>query len=542
MRRLSPEEVERKAMEIEKKADNKKIVPDQLDFLKSNTVADLLRIGHYPPEGLPILGEAFLAAPEDQNMVLDFTTPMGACSNAYWAFVFQLPKWGYTIKKVDEWMDVSPVHADSYNLLVSQRQKIESAIKTGLSSAAESITHYELLAHDARRYREIIDYFKQGQKDEHVLRSLFVDRVDAYTGEGYSLITMTKRWPTIITDFIRMDTELNDIKKIMRELDVSQAEATVLKTKNELYIEWKRLFRPVVMERYARIKTMVDARKKSIDEYKRWLKPYVTRHKMMEEMPERKASMFRSNPVMVPGFGQAVMFSGVRLWIWRPFNPTEPGKPESMIEKRKSGEWEIEPYDDFVKRWVPYIEYKYKVEITAKEIKSLLKEWTTERTEKPRREMDPARPYYIFFDVAVNRSIIKTAPPEGSELENIMLDPLRTMVMSQNILLVHLLELAAIENNFDHEIDELIGAPEFEEEELRRVRAEFEEKKKEKKKKSRIGGKGVKRRMKPFARYVMRPGPYESTFKERVTKIYLVGSGPLYGQMVTFWKNVMGVK
>ncbi|MCK4496773.1 MAG: hypothetical protein KAU24_01155, partial [Candidatus Aenigmarchaeota archaeon] len=265
----------------EEKDEKKKLNPEEIEYLRTGLVMDLLREGHYPPEGTPILGEALMGTPENQDIVMDFTTSMGQCSSVYYSFIFQLPKWDYSVRKIEEWMDVSPVHADAYNLMVVQRQKLESAIKTGLTSATEAVTHYELLAHDARRYREILDYFVKGEKDEHVLRSLFVDRVDAFTGEGYSLITMAKRWPTIITDFIRMKTEWDDINKIRKELDVSQAEATVLRTKNELYIEWKKIFLPVLKDRYARIKTMVDARKRSIDEYKKWLKPYITKHKMM---------------------------------------------------------------------------------------------------------------------------------------------------------------------------------------------------------------------------------------------------------------------
>jgi hypothetical protein len=523
---------------------------EEIDALKSGLVMDLLMQGHFPPDGAPILGEALLGIPENQDIVMDFTTNMGMCSNVYWSFIFQLPKWGYNTKKVDEWMDVSPVHADSYNLMVAQRQKIEAAIKTGLSSAAESVTHYELLAHDSRRYREILDYFKQGQKDEHVLRSLFVDRVDAFTGEGYSMITMVKRWPTIITDFIRMDSGLGDINDIRKELDVSQAEATVLKTKNELYIEWKKLFLPVLKERYARIETMVKSRKKSIDEYKKWLKPYITRHKMMQEMPERSPAAFATDAVMVPGFGQAVMFSGVRLWIWRPFNPEEEGKREFVGEVKGGVPVDLDPYDDFVKKWIPHINHKYGVKLNDKKVRSLLRGWTQSTTEKPRKDLDLSRPYYIFFDVNVSRSVIKTPPPEGGELENIMLNPLRTVVISQNVLLLYLLEIWAIEQKFDREVNELIGAPDLEEAIREEIEKEFEPEKKTKERLkstrsffSRMGsaGRGVKTAFSPLKKYFIRPGPYESDFKERVTKVYMVGSGGIYQQMVDFWKSKMGV-
>jgi hypothetical protein len=513
-------------------------------------VIDELQEANMPPEG-GLLGHAFYISPENQSMILDFTTNMGGCSARYFAFTFQLPRWNYVVKKVDEWLEVSPIHAETYSLTVAQKQKLESAIKTGLASVTQAVADYELLKHDERRYREIIDFFKKGMKDEHVLRSLFVDRVDVYTGEGYSLVTMAKRWPTIITDFIRMKTEWTDINEIRKELDVTQAEATVLKTKNELYKEWKEVFFPIVKERYARIKTLVDARKKSIDEYKNWLKPYITRYKMLREQVETKPSEYLTNPVMTPGFMQAVAFSGVRLWVWKVFTPAEMHKPEAVPEKKG---FLIDPYDDFVREWKKKIEKKYNVEITDKEVRELLKEATaaplrggTQLKGMP-TEMSPTDLYYILFDIVVTRSIIKTPPPEGKELENMMFNPLRTWLVSQNVLLIHLLELRAREKHFDKYINEIIGAKEFEEAELERIEKEFKPEEQERfqslkrfiEKTSKVANRIKSMVLKGLSVFV-RPGPYESTFDERVTKMYLIGSGGLYKQIVDFMKTKFDV-
>ncbi len=274
------------------------------------------------------LGDFVIVRPTDQWMKLNPTTVMGGCSGLYYSLMFQFPKWYYWLHKVDEWMEVSPEYAETYNLTIAQKQKLEVAIKGGLQSAAQAVADYELLKHDYRKYREILDYWKMGKKDDHVLRSLFVDRVDAFTGEGYSLVTMARRWPTIITDFIRMKEVWTDIEKIKDELQVSQAEATVLKTKNELYKEWKTLFFPDVKDRFARIKNLMQSRKKSVDEYRNWLKPYIARYKLMKEKTEAKPSNYLGNVYMVPGFGQASATTGVRLFAWQGFVPGEMHKPE----------------------------------------------------------------------------------------------------------------------------------------------------------------------------------------------------------------------
>jgi len=509
------------------------------------------------------LGKRMFVRPENQAIIFDITTKMGGCSNLYYSFVFWLPKIDYSIAKVDEYMEVTPTHIDTYNLTIAQKQKLEASIKTGLASAAQAVADYELLAHDMRRYREIWDYFKKGKSDDHVLRSLFIDRVDAYTGEGFSMVTMTKRWPTIITDFIRISgKKIETIDDIKRELDVSQAEATILKTKNELFNEWKILFMPTVKDRLARIENMAKSREKSVEEYKNWLKPYVARYKLMREATEQSPAEFRQDPIMTPGFSQAVAYTGVRLWVWRPFILTEKGKPTYEVYKmsKKSSNkanWVIDPYDDIVKTHVPEIAKKYNLKITDKQIEDIknkaIKPFSSDvsyyhyEIEKPR--MDPRFLYYQLFDVKIGRSIIKTPAPEGGELENIMFWPLETWVISQNIMLLYLIELWARDKYFTNYVEQLVGSKNLEDEVRKRLDEEYEKagmppetkkfsmfKKKQEKKE------GIAKTSNNFSglKDLFVKGPYERNFAERVTKMYLVESGGAYGELVGFIKKQIG--
>ncbi|RLJ10188.1 MAG: hypothetical protein DRP15_00830, partial [Candidatus Aenigmatarchaeota archaeon] len=338
----------------------------------------------------PLTGEVVLGHPGEMEIILDFTGPRGTGSNIFWALTHRVGKWNYSIAKVDEFMEVNPEYTEFYNMTLAQKQRLESAIKSGLTSAMQAVADYELIKHDARRYKEILDFIKQGKKDEHVLRSLFVDRVDAYTGEGYSLISMAKRWPTIITDFIRMKEDWTDVDTIRKELDVTQAEATVLKTKNELYKEWKRTFLPVVKERYARLETLVKARKKSIEEYRNWLKPYIAKYKAMKEISESSPSWYVRNAFATPGFGTQEALTGVRLWIWKPFFPVEKGKPEKIMEQKG---FVIDPYDDWVKYWKCKIERKYDIKITDDDVRRILKECTTQDPGAYTKYMSPDATY-----------------------------------------------------------------------------------------------------------------------------------------------------
>lgn len=511
--------------------------------MSERLVIDEFREIHHP---LAWLGEGICVNPREMNTIFDYTDLRGSGSNLYYSLIYQVPKWGYVVKKVDEWIEVSPSYAEYYNITIAQKQKIEGAIKSGLASTSQAVADFELLSHDARRYGEIIEYFKAAKKDDHVLRSLFIDRIDAHTGEGYSMITMAKRWPTIITDFMRMKTEWTDpkkvpiddqVKKILRELDVSQAEATILKTKNELYKKWKEMFFPVVKDRYARIEAMVNARKKSIDEYKNWLKPYLARYRMIREKTESKPSEYLSDAYMTPGFGQSQATTGVRIWMFKSFEILQTHKPESALDP-KSG-FEVNPYDKVVKRWIPKIEEKYKVKITDDDVEKLMKD----AVEK--NEMDPHELYYYLVEGFIQLDLTRTPPPQGVELDNFMIKPLKGWVISGNVMLLHLIELYARERAFDNYVSEILGTSDTEEKIREHIEKQFsgEEEKPEKEPgKLRKSGRNISNFADKFFHLFVKRGPYENTLHERLSKVYFRHAGGQYGKFSGFIMSNMKTK
>lgn len=500
----------------------------------------------------PQTGYVAMAAPFEMEKILDFTGLRGSGPNIYYSLIYQLPKWNFTVKKLDEYIEVTPTWAEYYNLTIAQKQKLEASIKQGLTSAAQAVTDFELLKHDLRRYEEVLNYFKKAEKskDEHVLRSLFVDRVDQHTGEPYSMISMSRRWPTIITDFIRMKSSLSNRDEIKKELDITQAEATVLLTKNQLYLEWKRLFFPEIKDRVARLQVLVESRKKSIDEYRSWLKPYMARYRAIREKTELKPEDNISNPYHTPGFGQSQALTGVRLWFWRQFSPPEKGKPESVMDKPRAGMgFVIDPYDDFVKYWQEKIEKRYQVTISEEEVNKILKNAVNE---KPVSMMDPKVLYYALIDAKIVLSMTRTPPPEGAELDNLMFLPLKGHVVSQNILLIHLIEIYAREKSFERQINQLIGTKEAEEEAKEKIEKEFEADPKEKwspfkrlkrtKEKKPMRDPAKKTPFHRFAWLFIKRGPYEPVFKERLSKMYARGMGGTWVLVLSFIQQKMQVE
>ncbi|MBI4181674.1 MAG: hypothetical protein HY520_01775 [Candidatus Aenigmarchaeota archaeon] len=547
-------------------ADQKAASPPRAMYNPDSMVCDDIRkeIAGHP--NAPALGYVLSAGPFEMDKIIDFTGLRGSGSNIYYSLIYQLPKWGFTIKKVDEYIEVTPAWAEYYNLTIAQKQKLEASIKTGLASAAQSVADYELLKHDFRRYQEVLDYFAAADKtkDEHMLRSLFVDRVDAFTGEGYSMISMAKRWPTIITDFIRMPPGVDDPKEIKEKVDVTMAEATVLRTKNQLYQEWKALFLPELKDRIARLKVLLDSRRKSIDEYRLWLKPYMARYKAIREQTELKPAAFMSDAFHTPGFGQAQALTGVKLWFWKPFTPPEKGKPESIKERGARHGFRIDPFDGFVRENIPRILERYGLageyggedgrvsEKMEKAVENILKEATPKVPKTYNAVMNKDVVYYTFFTADVILALIRTPPPEGVETDNLMFHPIKAHVISQNLLLLHLIEIWARERMFEREINELIGTREAEESALEAINKRFgpevEERMRRLEGVRRAWEKGAAakgRAQKPlswvYGRFV-RPGPYERVFKERGSKMYARGIGGDWSAVTGFLMDKMQMK
>ncbi|UCD03206.1 MAG: hypothetical protein JSV63_01045, partial [Candidatus Aenigmatarchaeota archaeon] len=448
---------------------------------------------------------------------------------------------------------------EMYGRITAKKRELQGEIKSGLASAAQAVADYELLKHDERKYREILEYFKEGKEDEHVLRSLFVYRVDAHTGEGYSMISMTKRWPTIITDFVRMSDvpkeDRENVHKVKGKLEIPEAEAVVLKTKNKIYEEWKTIFFPDIRDRYARIKNLVEARRKSIDEYREWLKPYVTSMKMMKDTMEVNPSKLFTTAIQ-PWLKPDSMY-WVKVYMWKTLTPEEVGKPGFA-------EGEIKPYDDFVKRRIPEIQENYGVKIVKTKadkekvqeeglkdeaervytdddiivIDEKIEEWgeTTEIYESEPR-LNKSRYYYAFYDLNITSPLFKM---EGGKEEiddwNCEIIP---YLMSQNVMLLVLLEIEARQRWLNKYVKELIGVREIEDkirdEVVKRYDLEGEKEKvwaprrfyrrvKEKRKNinNRMDNWFLKNKvkMRGVLKYFMRIGPYETVSAERLSKMY----------------------
>jgi hypothetical protein len=476
----------------------------------------------------------------DQIVSLNPVTLEGQAEIIYNIFIYRIAKWHYLVEKADEFLRVTPTAPPAFAPMMAQKERLEGHIKAGLASAAQAVADYELLKHDERKYREILDYFEMGKKDEHVLRALFVDRVDAYMGEGYSMVTMTKRWPTIIGDFLKMRPEWTDTKVIREQLKVTNVEANVLKTKNELFKEWRKLFFPDVRERYARIKNLLESRRRSVDEYREWLKPYLNKFKMIREESEIATAASDLTEITKLSFTPQGEVNA-KLWFWKPIRPEEMGKPIII-----SGWGEIPIFDDWVKEHLPALEAKYDVEISVDEIKKFVDKCVKGGGERMRKRAElltfyPAPPlderylYYFFLDLDYVCQYKK-----GSTGPMVVEDQywhFHPFLVSKNFMLLILLELEYKRKKFAEEIEKLIGVSSEEKKWMERVKKDYpweDDKEKGKEKFSKrwknswketrsswvARRRKLKKSLAPLLKFFVKTGPYEINVGERITKTY----------------------
>ncbi len=480
----------------------------------------------------------------DQTVSLNNVALEGQAEIIYNVFIYRTAKWHYNVEKADEIILVTPVAPPALAPMLAQKERLEGHVKAGLASAAQAVADYELLKHDERKYREILDYFEMGKKDEHVLRALFIDRVDAYMGEGYSMVTMTKRWPTIIGDFLKMRPEWTDTKVIREKLSVTNVEANVLKTKNELFKEWERLFFPDVRERYARIKNLLESRRRSVDEYREWLKPYLNKLKRIKEEAEIKDAASDLTDILKMSFTPEGEVNA-KLWFWKPIRPEEVGKPLIL-----QGWGEIPTFDDWVKEHIVALEAKYDIELTEREVKGVMESSMKggrlygKRSEimmvYPAPKLDERFLHYFFIDLDYVCQYKK-----GSTGPMVVEDQywhFHPFLVSKNFMLFVLLELECKRIKMREEIEKLIGVSKEEEKWMEKVKERYPWKHDEKAEKKKAAerwkkswkeskGRWTKRRrrlkkvLKPLLRFFVKEGPYELNSAERISKTYGLYSG-----------------
>ena len=537
----------------------------------------------YGAEPFPgfIPGEIAHMAPPNARAQMMLDTPIGKGSGIFFGFLWQMRKLGFHVAKVQEWIEISPVHSQYYQLTVQQKQTLEGQVKNALHGVHTSITDFELLAHDLRRYREYMNYFEgiekaKAEKDSDLerrnnqtLKSIFIDQVDVHTGEGVALKLIASRWPTIIVDFMKIKDSDLDPPKIARDYGFSEAEGVVLATKNKIFQQWRSLFLEAVKSRYHNLREMAGARKRSIDEYKNMVRPYILRHRMIREFGETPESkkVIQSFSWWRPS-SQAVSIDAAEYWLWKPFMIPEIHRAsavrydqelpiekmgwsepimseikenygrlkEAKLHEVKTFPSGIEPVDNWVlflrDEMVKYYKekYGYRSSLDIVDVFEARKSLINQFAEYSRWDWQPS-PYFVCLELPTLRVVVRN--PDGTESETFIFGsypdmPMMAPLDTQNIMLVRLMELMLQNRETDNYITDMVGDTVDGKKIHDVVKDDYpylmgEGKKSGKTVEGQGGGKKgpqVKQvtNMQKYFRF-SRPGPYDALFMERVAAI-----------------------
>lgn len=573
-------------------------------------------------------GKACLVQALDQNIILDLTAPVGTWTGMYYSLMAQLGNWEFNVRKVDESIEVSPMYKGFYEMVMGERQNIEIKVKKVIDDIITHSSDLELLKHDFRRYKEFYEYFdfdmKKGKPDEHSLKAVFIDMVDYHTGEGapgrLSMVAMQMNniFPTIIQDFYQME-KLEDLQEKDRLKNLPNVEKDMLKTKWLAYQEWKNLFGSEVRSRYSRLKELIESKSNMLEKSKEWIKPYMARYKMLKE--GFSSEKFRTDRLVNP-FGpssQPTSATSITVWAWKEFPVPEAHKASGELLALK------EDIAKFIKvdKDRAILEDKWTKENLLLSPKTGLRskydfvdsDWIEEKITdiymkddwfKARKRINRTYLYYAFLEI--NFTIWTTRTPTGIELEDINIT-VRAYWMSRNVLLTKLFEIKAMQEEFENDLDRMLGIniqekyqakkdektlseivrksgfgdsmanslsrkirddfsslqscfevckrnPVLLEGSFRSILSEKDEKKfidsmkailsKKSKPESDEKSKGMLDSVKSFLGFfdmgfdLFRSGPYEKTFKTRITKFYLTNLGKIYfGPVVKHIKGQM---
>jgi len=442
--------------------------------------------------------EVFSEAVVIQNIqpyVLDFTTFLGKGSGTLYSLVFKYGKF-FKVFKISESLYISPTYNPYYQITIKQKEEIENNIKLQLAQIASAISDTELIAHDYRKYKQFFDIIRKIEeleeklkkekdekikeeikKQESLLRSVFIDQVDIHTGD-FSIVSLARtRWPTLISDFLQLENE-EVAEEVLKKLkNITTAEAILLAKKNKLYLEWKKMFFEAVKERFERVKNLLEMRKFSIESYKEMVRPLIKKWLSYQEFIPSKTVPWAKPASMA----QAV--ESTTFWMIKPIpfsqyeaeeiyyesklkNLKELGiKNEEILEKLGVEKKEIAeiiskrlPVEPSIDRitlvGLLVLNEHFNLDLNLRdliEIRNFLIEKTKARVGE---EVWKLSPYYVFFEISIDRTIFKM--PDGSEIEDVWLQ-ISPYLVSQNIAILILLQEKMLNKHIDDVANKFLG-------------------------------------------------------------------------------------
>ncbi len=429
---------------------------------------------------------ALLRSGTNQKTLLNPTGPPGYCLNLYMSLVFDLPKDSWATFKVEEKLDVTPVHHQYYELTHGRKEQLEAKIREGLVKISQSIADLELVEHDLLKYEDFKEQIEAAEKKidekldhkekekheeekkkaEMALKTVFLEEVDFHAGGsaqgGPGRLSMAflrnhNIMPTVVDDFFRM-TSKEDLKKDKMLKDLPTVEIRMLEVKWDAYIDWLGFFKNNVERRMDALQTLKKSREKTLEEYRDWLKPTIARYRLIVDSLEngdaRKAMLHGKTISTIRLNAIAISLHNVKIWFYKSFIPPDPHRPpQELLEKSgvvALGWWERENL------------YLHPDHGLITDYPWITEEWILKKAGAPKWGekcniigISESEWYYSFQELEMSRTNFKTSAT-GSEGEDADFE-FTNYMMSKNIVAAKYIELKAKEEMLEIYINDVLG-------------------------------------------------------------------------------------
>lgn len=414
-----------------------------------------------------------MQAESHQEFTLNPGKPPGGTVGILYGTMFDAIKDGWCVTKIMEAQEISPVHQQYYQITTKQKEDLEGKIKQGLAGIGQSVADLELVEHDVRKYEDYAKDLREAKskdKEERKraqmrLKSVFVDEVDHHTGgsrEGnpgrlsMAFLRNSNIMPTIVDDFMEMESA-EDVKKKERLKNLPTVEKRVLEVKYKAYEDWLKVLESTIKNRLERMHQLKRSREKTLDEYREWLKPYIVRHKFIEEMLQHDSLRKGFTTHILRSQGNAVSFGEAKIWFWKPLFMAEDRPIQAEIVAKDD---RLKPMDEWAEQ---NLIFNFKSGLIA-DFPWITKDWVEEYVDNKKgvvkgtgpAKITKADPYYNFLLMTYEKALIRF--PSGEEEEDGEFK-CSNFVMSMNIMAAKVLEQKATEQDMENYVDDVLGLP-----------------------------------------------------------------------------------
>ncbi|MBW6451978.1 MAG: hypothetical protein K0B02_04600 [DPANN group archaeon] len=414
---------------------------------------------------------------EGMQTELSYSGSLGSVETLWVGSLFGLSGKDFTIINLHRSFNVTPAQDNPYyQSTLAQKDALQKQIRETLGGIGANVNDLELVKNDIRKLKEFKSYFKKAEEGNDLpLKTMFITEVDFYAGGQANIQGQTGRlsiefqrinnfMPTVVEDFneIKPKKYFENIKedyldKENRFKNISTVEKNFLAAKWESYQEWIKMLKTRINNDYKLMKIQEKSRKSTINMMREDIKPLIARYKIKKDSlsdPENRKNLLTNWTDTEKRINSS---ENIEVFAIKTMDSTEFHKaPSEMVVKadvKANDKWTQEvllygkkdkngvlTQPGYLKKTYPWIDEKW--------INDKIKNISDLSGINPEKSM-----YWTVYKISYKRSNLTLlgTPSEDGDFS------FKTFMLSKNMLLAKLLDIEANKENFEYEIDEIVG-------------------------------------------------------------------------------------